>query len=383
MKNYIFGTGPFAIDVAKILERFNIKIDGFLKIGDKEKNNNLKLYNEIPLLYVDEKSSFDFFNSNIIITKKPIIMGDTIDFLRKNKVSNLYIVDEKILFDDIINIEQLNRYIDKIDLQKPFLNYLEMNVVDHCNLNCKGCAHFSNICDNNIVKLEEFKRDMELIANNFNVYNFRVLGGEPFLHPELKELLCILKEKLKGTRITIVTNGLLLDRADKELLDYISKNDILLTLSLYEPTYEKIDKIKAILNEYNIKYLFNDDFYRPLEKIDKFQTRLTLEKENDGLISSKKCTGRFCRFVRNGKITKCYYPLLVDILNKKYGTSFIVDENDYIELDKITNGWDVIDRLNKKIPFCDYCSINDFEFDWKGYHKNDKDISGYVLKKAK
>lgn len=116
MKNYIFGTGSFAIDVAKILERFNIKIDGFLKIGDTEKNNNLKLYNEIPLLYVDEKSNFDFFNSNIIITKKPIIMGDTIDFLRKNKVSNLYIVDEKILFDDIINIEQLNRYIDKIDL---------------------------------------------------------------------------------------------------------------------------------------------------------------------------------------------------------------------------------------------------------------------------
>ena len=148
MKNYIFGTGLFAIDVAKILERFNIKIDGFLKNGDTEKNNNLKLYNEIPLLYVDEKSNFDFLNSNIIITKKPIIMGDTIDFLRKNKVSNFY----------------------------------------------------------------------------------------------------------------------------------------------------------------------------------------------------------------------------------------IVDENDYIELDKITNGWDVIDKLNKNILFCDYCSINDYEFDWKGYHKNDKDISGYVLK---
>lgn len=33
MKNYIFGTGPFAIEFAKKLEKHNIIVDGFLKLG--------------------------------------------------------------------------------------------------------------------------------------------------------------------------------------------------------------------------------------------------------------------------------------------------------------------------------------------------------------
>lgn len=33
MKNYIFGTGPFAVEVAKKLNSFDIFVDGFLKLG--------------------------------------------------------------------------------------------------------------------------------------------------------------------------------------------------------------------------------------------------------------------------------------------------------------------------------------------------------------
>ena len=43
MKNYIFGTGSFAIDVAKILERFNIKIDGFLKRNKIARKKNIDI----------------------------------------------------------------------------------------------------------------------------------------------------------------------------------------------------------------------------------------------------------------------------------------------------------------------------------------------------
>lgn len=92
-------------------------------------------------------------------------------------------------------------------------------------------------------------------------------------------------------------------------------------------------------------YLINDDFFSPIEPIKKFQTRLTLENNNNGDKVSKKCIGRFCRFLRDGKIAKCYYPLLTEILNKRYGTNYVVSGDDYIELSDISSGWDAIKTI--------------------------------------
>lgn len=381
MKNYIFGTGPFAIEVAKKLEKFGVKVSGFLKLGEQNEKSPTISYNDLPIYYTKDIEMLDRFSSNIFITKKPMIMGETIEFLRNNNYLNVYTVGEDILFYEQESLEELSKFIDYIDFSKPFLNYLEMNVVDQCNLNCKGCAHFSNICNNNFVSVESFRSDLQKISKKFNLYNFRILGGEPFLHPNILELVTISRETLLNTKIVIVTNGLLIDRLDDKILQAIADNDIMLSISLYQPTYEILDKIIKKLNEFQINFLINDDYFREVSVIDKFNTRLSSEKGTNGENASEICTGRFCRFLRNGRISKCYYPLLIDILNDKYGTNYIVTDDDYVELDNITDGWEVISRLNNKIPFCDYCSETLHEFNWEGNHKNDKDIYSYILKK--
>lgn len=380
MKNYIFGTGPFAIEVAKKLNNFNIAVDGFLKLGVSNKDSLSQNDSSIPIIYLNDNSYIDK-SSNIIITKKAIIMGETIDYLRKNNFRNVYVVSEDILYSEQASFVDMKKFIEKIDLSVPFINYLEMNVVDHCNLNCKGCAHFSNVCDKNCVDLEQYKSDLKIISKKFNVYYFRILGGEPLLHPKLKQLLEITRELLVNTRIVIVTNGLLIPKLSKDILQMIANNDIMISISLYKPTFEKLDDILKILKNYDIKFLINDDYFRPISPIEKFQTSLSLEKKSIENNSDKVCTGRFCRFLRDGKISKCYYPLLIEILNKKYGTNFELSEIDYVELATIKNGWDVIEQLNNRIPFCDYCREEIEEFDWESHFKNDKCVSNFVLKK--
>lgn len=382
MKNYIFGTGPFAVEVAKKLNSFNISVDAFLKLGVSNKDSLFQKDSSIPIIYLNDNSNIDK-TSNIIITKKAIIMRDTIDYLRKNNYRNVYVVSEDILYSEQTSFDDMKKYIDKVDLSVPFINYLEMNVVDHCNLNCKGCAHFSNIYDNNCVDLEQYKSDLKIISEKFNVYYFRILGGEPLLHPNLKQLIEITIQLLVNTRIVIVTNGLLIPKLSEDILQVIADNDIMISISLYKPTFEKLDDIIKILNKYNIKFLINDDYFRPISPIEKFQTSLSLEKESVENNSDKVCTGRFCRFLRDGKISKCYYPLLIDILNKKYGTNFELSKGDYVELSTIENGWDVIEQLNNRIPFCDYCREEIYEFDWESHFKNDKCVSNFVLKKTK
>ena len=372
MANYIFGTGPFAKEVARRLKSFNIPVDAYLKLGNPSKTQE-------DTIYLDDTTTIDR-NSTIFITKKAIIIGETIEYLRRNNFKNIYVFDEELLCVETPTLEDLFAYTRKIDLERPFINYLEVNVVDQCNLNCKGCAHFSNVCDNKILDIDKYSKDLDKIAKHFDVYYFRLLGGEPLLHPRLQEIVEITRQKLPKTKLIIVTNGLLIERLSEETLQTLANCNVAFSISLYEPTSKKLESILDILNKYNIKYLINDDYFKESQIIDKFYKSLSIEQqENDAY---KKCIGRFCRFLRDGKISKCYYPLLIEILNEKYNTNFQVTEEDYIELDKITNGWDAIDKLNGKTPFCDYCREQQEFFDWKSSKKNDPNIDSFVLKKV-
>ena len=173
MKNYIFGTGAFAAEVAKRLDKFGIEIESFINIRDKNKEIPNTVYNNIPAYYVENVEQIDKNNSNIIIAKKPMFMGSAIDYLRKNDFKNAYAVNEEMFFSEQETKDDLLKYFDRINLEKPFLNYLEINIVDQCNLNCKGCAHFSNICDNKFVNLENYKSIIEYTDKygNLKIYD--------------------------------------------------------------------------------------------------------------------------------------------------------------------------------------------------------------------
>jgi len=255
MKNYIFGTGAFAAEVAKRLDKFGIEIECFINIRDKNKEIPNTVYNNIPAYYVENVEDIDKNNSNVIIAKKPMFMGSAIDYLRKNDFKNVYAVNEEMFFSEQETKIDLLKYFDRINLEKPFLNYLEINIVDQCNLNCKGCAHFSNICDNNFVSLDKYKHDLEMIAEKFYLYNFRLLGGEPLLHPQLSELVDYTRKILPNSRIIIVTNGLLINKLSENTLKKLSESGVIISISLYEPTFQMLDSIINTLNQYNINYL--------------------------------------------------------------------------------------------------------------------------------
>ena len=65
------------------------------------------------------------------------------------------------------------------------MKYIETHIVDHCNLNCRGCSHFSPLAKPYFKSLDEYKREFERLAEITNHYiqQIRIMGGEPFLHP--------------------------------------------------------------------------------------------------------------------------------------------------------------------------------------------------------
>ena len=123
--------------------------------------------------------------------------------------------------------------------------YLEFHVADHCNLNCKGCSHFSPM-----VKGEKFaeysvvEKDLMQLKTIVNYIDaIHILGGEPFLNKELDRYVKLVRKIYPYSRIEIVTNGLLLKTVSDELFDVLKECNAGILVSVYPVMQTKIDGV--------------------------------------------------------------------------------------------------------------------------------------------
>ena len=98
---------------------------------------------------------------------------------------------------------------------------VEYHLVDSCNLRCAGCSHYSSLLDDlSYTPLEKVQKELQLLKSKTDdgnhLYWLRLLGGEPLLHPCLSQCIEEIRDLFPHTRITLVTNGLLLDIMDSE-----------------------------------------------------------------------------------------------------------------------------------------------------------------------
>ncbi|MBT4136243.1 radical SAM protein [archaeon] len=105
-------------------------------------------------------------------------------------------------------------------------NTLQVFITNKCNLNCEGCFAKNIMKGEGIhISIDEYKGVIDEFLEKGGE-QITLLGGEPLLHPELKEMLAINKEK--GIKTTIYTNGYFLNKFDK--LDF---EGVKLRISLY------------------------------------------------------------------------------------------------------------------------------------------------------
>jgi organic radical activating enzyme len=114
---------------------------------------------------------------------------------------------------------------------------VEYPVADHCNLSCANCDHASPLLPPKLADVGQFQRDLDRLGRVLQVGEFRIMGGEPLLHPELLTLLTIARASRIAQRITLVTNGVLLHTVPAALWGMID----CLWLSLYPKVTVRVD----------------------------------------------------------------------------------------------------------------------------------------------
>lgn len=248
-------------------------------------------------------------------------------------------------------------YREELEDKKVRMKKLETNVVDFCNLDCKGCSHFSNLfTKGDTAGYESFEKDICFLSDKVFVEHFDLLGGEAFLSGDLEKYIGCLKKYMPKTSITIVSNGVLIPVQSAELLSYIRENGVLVSITEYPPTTKLKEKITAVLEDSGVMYEFR-------RKVETFGKNIDLDGKSNPYQSQKECREYKCHFLRNGKIYKCPFSALGNYFFDHYNIPLHFEEG----IDIYDSGVDfsnVLETLDTEpIEQCKYCG-KEKRFEW-------------------
>lgn len=235
---------------------------------------------------------------------------------------------------------------------------LETNVVDYCNLNCKGCSHFSNLFPKGShIPFETFERDIKQLSMHVFIWRFNLLGGEIFLSDKVIDYIACLKRYMPRTKVELISNGLLIQQLKKEVLEYIRDNEVAISITEYPPTSTIMKNIKDVLEQYQILYDI-----RPA--VTTFGKNIDISGKNEPKAAMQNCRESKCQFLRDGKIYKCPFAALGNYLFKYYEIPLHFHEG--LDIFDNTLDWQAeTSRLcSEPIAICRYCGKEE-RFPWE------------------
>ena len=237
--------------------------------------------------------------------------------------------------------------------------HIEFNLTDYCNLNCKGCSHYSPVAPEEYESLESLERSMKCIASAKNldlIESVYLIGGETLLYPSITAAMLLARRYFPKAKISIFTNGILIPKLDEEFWKVCRQTDSVMAITRY-PLRVDYDRLEEICRKKGVKAeIFGD---RSL-KDSFFKLPLDPEKKQNPKLSHLRCCSFGCITVDNGRIFPCSQSACVRHLNNRFGTDFKWKKGDYIEVQDLGDSRRLLKLRNRPVPFCGYCRHQSF-----------------------
>lgn len=142
---------------------------------------------------------------------------------------------------------------------KCVLSKIDSVITTKCTLRCLNCNMFIGyMMEHEDLLLEDLKKNFDVFFDSVDyVYEYTLLGGEPFLHADLKEILCYLSKQYGNRvgKINLISNGTVIP--SDEILNIMKQNNMMITVSNYThivPYEEKMQAVIKKLEEHEIEY---------------------------------------------------------------------------------------------------------------------------------
>ena len=236
--------------------------------------------------------------------------------------------------------------------------HFEFHLVEHCNLKCAGCTHFSSIAGEEFLSLEEFEKDIrrlsELTGHTARFMN--LLGGEPLLHPEVSSFFPIARRYFPDAVIRVVTNGIRLLDMEEEFWQSCKRNHIVIGLTQYPIAVDYEEIIRMISGKGVLFESFSGTSY-PRDEM--WRLALNEEGKERPVENFLRCPrANACIFISHGKVFNCATMANIGHFNKCFGTEFQLSKEDSIDIYEVNDIQEILSFLCNPKPFCRYCSID-------------------------
>ncbi len=251
---------------------------------------------------------------------------------------------------------------------------IELHLVDHCNLNCAGCSHFAPLVKDEVFsEFNTFKRDLSRLRQVFDdVYEIRLMGGEPLLHPDINGFVEFSRQTFPKANISVSTNGVLLQKMPVAFWQTCAANDVLVKLTNY-PIHLNFSAIKQLGKPYHVRVKIP-------KQVNAFFQFINIKGDSNPLQSFRNCRAMYTTpFLRDGKLYSCSFAPHVHLFNKYFKQEIPVTENDSINLLGDVTPQQVHNFLANPIPLCQWCKTKRPYTNW---HRSNKDINEWLSGEA-
>ena len=216
---------------------------------------------------------------------------------------------------------------------KHKLEHVEIMIINACQLACKSCATFSDIKHSGYVTWEQGKKQLLPWLERLDLECIGIMGGEPFMNPDLKNWLHGLRELLPDTQIRLPTNGLLLHK-HMDVVNFM--NDIgncILKISYHVDNTTLRRTIKQIINAYNFRPVteyginrwstannFKFQINNPIKFLQSYKGDYSTMSphDSDPKEAFDACVCQRCAFLHDNKLFKCSIAGLTPELHKRF-----------------------------------------------------------------
>ncbi len=372
-KVVLFGAGQIGEMCLFAMTQKNINVDFFC---DSMESKHGKMFGGLKIISPEDLKKLDR-DTNIFISNNYVSVIN--DQLKKEKFQNIYncveLLENTDFKDSKLSLQPLkierwvafykNMTLKDEYISKGLLNIksLDVQVTERCSLKCKDCSnlmqYYTNPQNSELnMMLKSIDRFMECVNQ---VYEFRVLGGDPFMNKELYKVINHLVKIDKVQKVAIYTNARFVPTGEN--IECLKNEKVILDISNYgllDPKKKKVDEMIKVLEKEKIKYsvaVINN--WEDCGRITPFQKR---SKDELHRVFNNCCNSDILSLL-HGKLYRCPFSANATNLNAiPYDKTDIVDlfdESIPINDLKVKIKELVYDK--KSLMACNYCNGRDYK----------------------
>lgn len=303
---YIYGVGSFLEEVILFLKEKKVPILGIVdrdarlwgseKFGIKIENPNEIDNIDTPVIVCSGTNYYDICDT---LREKGIYNILPYYFILSGKEMDYREYCEKF---QVINHARDQTYIQKNNLQHPFiLHSIDLVITECCSLKCESCANLMQYYQK--PKHEDLSQQLSALDAVLKAIDYiseiRVLGGEPFVCPELVQYLNHLKQYKNIGAIIILSNGTILPKDD--VLKALENEKVYIKLSDYGSLSKKLQLLEEVFVQHKIPY--------SIEKMEKWTECSSIFNHNRTEEELKQvftaCCAGYTFSLKKGKLYGC------------------------------------------------------------------------------